>query len=332
MGFWIKQYALLLLIFIPFQLYANEDLMTELPVFKCENMRSNTFSIYAQTNSEALNQCLQQAIQYNTEQHKTYPFIYHYYLSKTYLYLSDYREAVPALHQSLKVAVSPKDSIQSMLLLAQAYRENSNTSAAYSASRKALILAKKIKSGDEQIKSNIELAKIAYSIRDSTTANDYLIAAERFVKETTDDVKGAFYYQKAKLVYWYDRHRNFEPTIELLKKSLSYYEKTTDYYKIAATLDFLGSCHIDTNEWEKSKTYYDRSFELKKKLNNPHSIAIALNNYGMFYYTKFEDSTALDYYQQSAALSQDIQALESLQSTYGNIAELYLEIGKRDMA
>jgi tetratricopeptide (TPR) repeat protein len=69
----------------------------------------------------------------------------------------------------------------------------------------------------------------------------------------------------------------------------------------------LGRFYGERNQFEKALTFQTRSLELQKQLENPTSVAIALNNMGVTCFEMAQYQDALNYYQQA------IQTLENNQ-------------------
>ena len=301
----------------------------DIPTFNCDRLDWEEMHTYTQTHSKEVSSCLLSKLNKITSQKKTENYIFPYYfnLSKAFRYQADYGKSIIYARRALNVTHTPRDSIQSLLLLSRAYRANDDVSKALEQTLNALKIAEyQSLNNNEKIYTHIELARIYYTLQDSTLAAEHLNQIEKRVEQTSlPTLKAEYYYQRARVKYWYHRHSGFEEIINLLHKSLDLFENTNEYYQIATTLDFLGVCYADIEDYDKSHEFYTKSLSLKNTLSDDYGKAITYNNFGLLQFIQFKDKEAIEYYNKSIAISKGIEAYELTARSYQNIASLHEE-------
>jgi len=311
--------------FFAYFIHANDIAINHAP-FDCEKMEWTSMSLLTQIHSKAVIQCLSEKMNTDTAYYHQNRFNIRYYLAKAYGYQSDYRQCAYFSRKALQAAHTPDDSIHTLLLLSKTYRTNDNTSEAQSVTTQALDIATNESLQIQKALTHIELARIFYDLKDSLKAVNQLFNAKNVVENSENHLlKGEYYYQKARVEYWHERHTDFDNIIQLLFKSLDLFTASDAYFEVAATLDFLGSCHIDIGEYTQSGDFFQKSLSLKNTLDDIHGTAISYNNLGDLAFQEYKDEEALQHYNKSIAISQSIKAYKLLDASYYSIASLFEE-------
>jgi len=283
-------------------------------------------SLLTQIHSKAVVECLSEKMIRDTAYYHQNRFNISYYLARAYGYQSKYRQCTYLSRKALQASDAPDDSIRTLLLLSKTYRANDNTSEAQSATTQALDIAINKSLDEQKAFTHIELARIFYELKDSLKAVNQLSSAKKIVENSENNhLKGEYYYQKARVEYWHERHADFDNIIQLLFKSLDLFTASEAYFEVAATLDFLGTCHIDTGEHTQSGDFFQRSLALKNTLGDTYGTAISYNNFGDLAFQEYKDEEALRHYNKSIAISQSIKAYKLLKSSYYSLASLFEE-------
>lgn len=321
-----KKYGTLLLLFLTiYSIHANDIAIDNVP-FDCEKFEWASMPLITQVHSKAVIECLSEKMNNDTAYYHQNRFAVRYYLAKAYGYQSEYRLCTYFSRKTLEAADAPEDSIRTLLLLSKTYRANDHASEAQLATTQALDIAIDKSLDEQKAFTHIELARIFYDIKDSLKAVNQLFNAEDFIKKSKNNhLKGEYYYQKARVEYWHDRHADFGNIIQLLFKSLDLFTTSEAYFEVATTLDFLGTCHIDIGEHAQSGDFFQQSLTLKSTLGDSYGTAISYNNFGDLAFQELKDGEALQHYKKSIAISQNIKAYKLLKSSYYSLASLFQE-------
>jgi adenylate cyclase len=192
-----------------------------------------------------------------------------------------------------------------------------------------LTVLKSAPADSNRINTLLELNKV-FGSRNIDSARMFVSEAIRIAEASGNKKQHALalktmgnsYYQKdnnAALDYW--------------EKSLSLYRSIQDSSGEANLLSNIGALYMNEGDDSKAMEYYVRALELGELLKENLRIATALNNMGSIY--NHNESTrprALEMYHRSLPLSEARKDLDAVGTTYFNIAEVNLSIGKNDSA
>ncbi len=102
--------------------------------------------------------------------------------------------------------------------------------------------------------------------------------------------------EKATIQYYKGDYLGSETTI---LKSLSFFKKKNDNFKLNAAYTIIGLCKMDLKEYDESIEYLNLALDLSKKINaNNSTDPILLNNIGLVYFKKGDYKKAIEYYLQ----------------------------------
>jgi|GEM_PF-1879427 len=297
---------------------------TNVPLFHCDEPDWSKFAVYTQTHNEQVHICLLNEIENHGKKYLKTPYNCYFYIAQADYYRADHGNCTHYAQKALNATNKPRDSIMALLLLSRTYRANDDLSTAQSYTLQTLNIAQRSSLDEERAFAYIELARINYTLNDSLKATEYLDQAGNIIENTENqNLKGVYYYQKARVQHWYEGKTNLDEVVAQLLKSLEYFEATANHTEIATTLDFLGSCYWRKDEYGQAQSYYEKSLSIRKKLGNNYGQAISYNNLAGLSYKQSNIQQAIKYYKKSAELSKSIDAFELLQLSYANITVMY---------
>lgn len=122
----------------------------------------------------------------------------------------------------------------------------------------------------------------------------------------------------------------FVLSLNLHKKALSYYEKTTDATGLMICLNNLAVVLRKLNHEQEAMKYYIRSLDIAKQTNNQRSIAISLNGMGNVFLNMGQYQKALLYFREALAIEEERNNLRGINYDLSNIGEVFLLEGNYD--
>ncbi len=318
-----RLFGFILLYIIPYISCASGGNIT---LFNCDESNWKDFAVYTQTQNAEVHTCLLNEIKTQGKRYLERPYNCYFYIAQACYYQTNYGSSTHYAQQALNATNKPEDSTRALLLLARTCRANDKISEAQNYTLQALYIAQRTLEEDRAY-AYIELARINYTLKDSLNATQYLDRAGNIVENVQNpNLKGAYYYQKARVQYWYEGTTDLDEVITQLLKSLEYSESAENYAQIATTLDFLGSCYWRKAAYKEAKEYYEKGLEVKNMMGDIYGQAMLYNNLASLSYMQDMEANipeAIQYFKKSAKLSEKIDAFELLKATYGNIAAMY---------
>ena len=95
---------------------------------------------------------------------------------------------------------------------------------------------------------------------------------------------------------------------------------------------YLGSIYFDKGDYEKAMDYYERSLTIDEELGYTYGMGSSLGNIGNVHYNKGDLDTALDYYERSLKIDEELGDKRGVGKSLNNIGWTYYEIGKYNKA
>ena len=94
----------------------------------------------------------------------------------------------------------------------------------------------------------------------------------------------------------------------------------------------MGLIYWQSGELEQALDHFQRSLVLMEELGNPHDLTIALNNIGLVYWHKGDLEQALNYQQRSLVIREELGNPQDLAMSLSNIGQIYWHRGDLEQA
>lgn len=96
---------------------------------------------------------------------------------------------------------------------------------------------------------------------------------------------------------------------------------------MATSLYQIGRIQQSRGDYEQALEYYQRSLEIKEELGDRASVAKSLHNIGIIQQERGDFEQALDYYQQSLKIKEELDDRAGVAISLGQIGKLLIETG-----
>ena len=148
-------------------------------------------------------------------------------------------------------------------------------------------------------------------------------AEERFFSIT--------YQTKAKVV---QNLGEYDVSSELARRSLEYSLKKKDSFNIADNFNTIGINHYFLSNFDSTLYYYQRSFEIKKKIKtDKHSLAVSAYNLGILFEDLGREQKAMDLYMEAGEYLEGLDERRNfLPDVYVGIAQIHFYSGDIEKA
>ncbi|MFX0061019.1 MAG: tetratricopeptide repeat protein [Candidatus Hermodarchaeota archaeon] len=109
-------------------------------------------------------------------------------------------------------------------------------------------------------------------------------------------------------------------------------ERRAGAHWIALFENIKGNIYWQKGDWDTALEHYQQSLALREQIGNKSDIAVSLNNIGVIYHSKGELNSAIDYYQRSLTLREALGNKRDIAVSLINIGALYRQKGELDSA
>jgi serine phosphatase RsbU (regulator of sigma subunit)/tetratricopeptide (TPR) repeat protein len=127
------------------------------------------------------------------------------------------------------------------------------------------------------------------------------------------------------------RVSNHAEALQSYQKALPIYEQLKMNPQITFTLQLIGKIHEIQQNYDRALSYYQKALEYAEKYKLNKQKSFAYNNIGNIYLYKKEFSQSIAWQLKAITLRKATDS-SSIQYSYNDIAQVYLEIGKQDSA
>ena len=125
---------------------------------------------------------------------------------------------------------------------------------------------------------------------------------------------------------------NYSQSVNFHKRSLNYFEKSTDTLSKIKCLNSLGVTYRKLNLEKEAFEQYFLALNLSEKFDSKKSIAIALNGMGNALINTEKYDKALVYFKRALEIEKSIDNIKGQEYEYANIGEVYLYKKQYDSA
>jgi adenylate cyclase len=110
-------------------------------------------------------------------------------------------------------------------------------------------------------------------------------------------------------------------------------EQTEELSDLAKSLNALGGAYYFQSRWHEASQQVERALKIQRRIGDQMGIALSLSNLGVLYTVDCQWDEAIDAFNQTIAMSEEMGALEgTLGNAHNNIAFIYLHQGRLDLA
>ncbi|MBU7027350.1 MAG: tetratricopeptide repeat protein, partial [Theionarchaea archaeon] len=179
-----------------------------------------------------------------------------------------------------------------------------------------------------KLKKFEEAANITLRITDALTKQGYLGSALVLNNQALEGTS-----KKTKSTAYhnigviYQRRGEFEKALEYFDKSLEIKKKINDERGIAEVYHNIGMILRDRGEYEKALEYFDKNLKTFKEINDSRNIGRTYHQLGMIYQHKEEYKKAREYFDKSLEIFKEINDEGNTAAAYHHIGIIYQHKG-----
>lgn len=215
----------------------------------------------------------------------------------------------------------PSQATNTLLILAETYRELKKFDAAQASFERTLPLVAEL--GDRGLEAEAlnGLGLSYFEHRNNLRAEELFLKSVELSRTTKRlEVEAAALNNLAELRK--DQGR-FYQALELYEEALSGWRALGSRQREAVTLNNMGSLYSSLREIELAKSYYERSLELVRELGDRRLEAVRLNNLGVLFDRAEEPETALGYFNQVLDLWEELGEPSRMARVFNNIGRVH---------
>jgi adenylate cyclase len=169
---------------------------------------------------------------------------------------------------------------------------------------------------------------------DATQARHWLEKAldeiARGRTEVSEAIRGRIY---ADIGLFYMRIGDYVHAERWSRDAVAILEQTEELSDLARSLNALGGAYYLQNRWHQAAQQVERAYEIQRQIGDQMGIVVSLNNLGILYTVDCEWDKAIDVFNQTMAMCEEMGALEmTLSHAHNNVAFIYLHQGQLDLA
>jgi predicted ATPase len=119
-----------------------------------------------------------------------------------------------------------------------------------------------------------------------------------------------------------ERKGEFDGSLEICSGALELVKGTWTTEE-ALALQNIGNVYLSKKDYDKALEEYEKSLEIRQKINDELGIGACLNNIALVHYGKEEYDSALEYLEKSLEIAKKLGDQESMASTLNNIGAIH---------
>ncbi len=235
----------------------------------------------------------------------------------------DHASSLKYYNMGLQTSVSLKDSLKiafTLNALGDTYRELGEFDDAYLYLTRSYQVARKKNDSLTMLFSLHNIGVVFKELGQYEIAINHLNLSQK-ISDKINDVNGIAYCDD-ELGDVYLGMRNFEQSQKYLISALSHARKKEISVLIPRIQSHLANLYYETNDWEKSITYYDSVYAIHKQLGNPYGIAQCELGKGKVLLKLERFSEAAGLFERSLRSAQELNARNLEIACYRELASL----------
>jgi len=146
-------------------------------------------------------------------------------------------------------------------------------------------------------------------------------------ENTKDFNQAAFYYTQAANINW--SYSQFQGAVEQYKKALEMTERLGNLNGISVINSNLGMIYSELKEYKISRTYFQSSLEVSKKMGRKQDVASSLFNIGNSFCESDNFNEAIPLLEESKLIAQELSDTKILRNCYSLLTNAYDKVGDR---
>jgi len=115
----------------------------------------------------------------------------------------------------------------------------------------------------------------------------------------------------------------FDSAITYYNRSINLRKEINDNQGIAGSLNNIGNIYHEQDDYENALGYYKRSLKIKEELGDKKGMSKSINNIGIIYENRGDYAKAIEYFMRSLALKEAIGDKKGIAGSLNNIGILY---------
>lgn len=181
------------------------------------------------------------------------------------------------------------------------------------------------------IRSMMNRAGVLYQKGETKKATQEYVSALAIAEKKGYKNEIAALYKNIGLVYY--SQGKIKEALAYNHKALSIFTQLHSKKDIAATYVNIGNCYFDDYQPKNALLNYDKALKLSQETKDNQTIAKLYNNIGSVYINDLQDTIkGIDYLLEALAIKKQMNNQNDLIIQYNNIATVYLDIRKYDLA
>jgi len=181
------------------------------------------------------------------------------------------------------------------------------------------------------IRSMMNRAGVLYQKGETKKATQEYVSALAIAEKKGYKNEVAALYKNIGLVYY--SQGKIKEALAYNHKALSIFTQLHSKKDIAATYVNIGNCYFDDYQPQNALLNYDKALKLSQETKDNQTIAKLYNNIGSVYINDLQDTLkGIDYLLEALAIKKQMNNQNDLIIQYNNIATVYLDIRKYDLA
>lgn len=240
--------------------------------------------------------------------------------------IGDYIGSIENLEKSNALAKELNDLVQlcgNSLYLGRNYENMGNNAKALEYYQYALSLAKKIKKERLETEATIFIGALYSDGINTKLGAEYLAKAAAVAEEIKDTSLLITAYTYIANNYYYNKEYT---------SALKMYEKIKEYCKshgsrntYAGTLGNMGNVYADMGDMEKAMELQQEAVMIFDEIGDKQGLTICYSAIGIDYLNLKQYDKALEYFNKSLPMAQEMQSMEDLIEIHENLSRLYEE-------
>ncbi|MFL5764955.1 MAG: tetratricopeptide repeat protein [Bacteroidia bacterium] len=242
--------------------------------------------------------------------------------------LGEYTMAIESYDKGIALATEindQKELCEDNMFMGRAYEGMANNTKALEYFQKALTISEKLKDQDLNVQVTLFIGALYTEGINTKLGMEYLNKAAKIAEEKKDTSILISAYTYIANNYYYEKQ--YREALKMYEKIKQYCLAHNNKNTYAGTLGNMGNVYADMGEIEKAMELQTQAVEIFKEIGDKQGLTICYSALGIDHLNKKEYDKALEYFNMSLPLAEEMQSLEDMIEIHQNLARLYEEKG-----